>query len=233
MKIHDVDQASPEWYALRLGIPTASRFDEIITPKTGQFSKSSRAYMFRLIAEKLLNQSLDNLDNLEWVERGKELEPQAVRMYEFEREIKTRSVGFITSNDGEMGASPDRLIVGENGGLEIKCPAPQTHVQYMVDGLGDKYKVQVQGQIYVAELEYVDRYSFHPSMPPVFIRTYRDDAYIDLLAAALRQFIDEKNEILERVKVAGMFAERTQIMTPIDALADIVGSQPGYPICAG
>jgi len=37
--IHEVEQNTPEWLTLRLGIPTASMFDKIVTP-AGKFSKS-------------------------------------------------------------------------------------------------------------------------------------------------------------------------------------------------
>ena len=103
MKIHHVTQGSPEWTALRIGIPTASAFDKIITPAKGQLSKSSRPYAFLLVAEQLLGRTLDSLEGLEWIERGKELEPQAVRMYEFAEDCETAPVGFITSDDGRMG----------------------------------------------------------------------------------------------------------------------------------
>ena len=218
-KIHNVEQGTTEWLALRLGIPTASEFDKIVTP-TGQLSKQSRKYAFYLIAEKLLNRPLDGLDHLEWVQRGKEMEPQAVSMYEFENEAQTQAVGFMTSDDGRMGASPDRLIVGKNAGLEIKCPAPQTHIAYMLDGFGKDYYPQVQGQILVGEFDYVERYSYHPEMPPVKVRTDRDEPFIKTLSQALDGFCDMKDELLEQARQKGMFAERKKVQTAVDQFVD-------------
>ena len=37
MKIVDVEQGSHEWLIARLGKPTASRFDKIITPGTRKY----------------------------------------------------------------------------------------------------------------------------------------------------------------------------------------------------
>jgi len=216
MKIHDVSQGSIEWLRLRLGIPTASEFHKIVTPG-GKLSSQARKYAFYLIAEKLLNRPLDSIDHLDWIARGKELEPQAVKMYEFENECETNPVGFITTDDGRMGCSPDRLIAGANAGLEIKCPAPHTHIAYMIDGFGDDYKPQVQGQILIGQFEFVDRYSFHPEMPSVKIRTYRDALYIRTLSDALESFCDMKDEMLEIVKARGMFAERAAMMTAHEA----------------
>jgi hypothetical protein len=215
MKEVQVQQGSPEWIAARLGIPTASNFDKILTPG-GKLSESARKFAYYLAAEHLLNRQLDSLDYLEWVARGKELEPDAVQNYEFLQDVKTRKVGFITTNDGRIGASPDRLIVGANGGLEIKCPSPQVHVGYMIDGFGKAYKVQVQGQMYVAELDFVDRYSFHPEMPPFLERTVRDEPFITQLADALNQFSDDLAEIIRKAKASGFFQDRVAMLSAHD-----------------
>lgn len=202
MKIHDVAQRSPEWHALRLGKPTASEFHKIITPKTGKLSAQARKFACRLIAERLLNEPLDLLDGIETIERGKAMEPDAVAQYEFAEEIETQPVGFVTTDDGLVGASPDRLIVGASAGLEIKCPLLPTHIGYRLDGPGDDYRPQVQGQLWVAEFEWLDFYSYHPLMEPVRLRTQRDDAYIKLIEQALGDFNDMLHDMYERVRPA-------------------------------
>ena len=56
MIIHaDVLQGSEQWHALRLGKPTASAFDKIVTPKKCDLSAASHAYALRLVSERLLN----------------------------------------------------------------------------------------------------------------------------------------------------------------------------------
>jgi hypothetical protein len=202
MKIHDVAQRSPEWHALRLGKPTASEFHKIITPKTGKLSAQARKFACRLIAERLLNEPLDLLDGIEAVERGKAMEPDAVAQYEFVEEIETQPVGFVTTDDGLVGASPDRMIVGAPAGLEVKCPLLPTHIGYWLDGPGDEYRPQVQGQLWVAEFEWLDFYSYHPQMEPVRLRTQRDDAYIKLIEQALRDFNDMLHDMYERARPA-------------------------------
>ncbi len=214
MKIHDCEQGSPDWYALRSGCATASCFEKIVTP-TGQLSKQANKYAYRLIAETLLKRPMDSIEGLEWMERGKMLEPEAAKIYEFEQEVETVKVGFITSDDGLIGASPDRLV-GSEGLLEIKCPAPQTHVMYMVEGLGNDYRPQVQGQLMVAEREWSDLFSYNEEMPPVRIRTVRDEDYITLLRTSLNAFNEMKAEMLERIRKQGFFAERERISTIVD-----------------
>jgi hypothetical protein len=206
MIIHDVVQGSPEWLAVRLGIPTASEFHRIITAVKGDLSKQARKYAHQLVAETLLGEPLESsIGNLDWIVRGKVLEPQAVQQYEFTTDTETRLVGFITTDDGRLGCSPDRLVIGARGALEIKCTAPQTHMGFLIDGPGDDYRQQVQGQIWIADLTFVDFYGFHPSLPPVTIRTYRDDPYIAKMEAALREFLDMRDEMLERARGSGFF----------------------------
>lgn len=214
MIIHTCEQGSEAWFALRVGKPTASEFKKIITPG-GKFSTQSRDYAIRLVTERLLNRSLETLTATEWMARGTELEPEAARAYEFREDTETIPVGFVSTDDGLIGCSPDRLI-GDAGLLEIKCPAPATHVGYLVDGPGNDYRPQVQGQLFVSERDFVDFWSYSPEMPGVLIRTVRDEPYIRLLAAALDQFLDVRDEILERARAAGYFAERARILTAID-----------------
>lgn len=221
MIIHDVEPGSVEWHKLRIGIPTASEFHHIVTPK-GKLSSSSVKYAHRLIAELLLNQSLDSIDGIAWIDRGKELEPEAIRMYEFETSTKTTKAGFVTTDDGMVGCSPDR-IVGSVGGLEIKSPAPQTHVGYMLDHMDPHHIPQVQGCMFVTERDWWDWYAYNPYMPPVRKRILRDEKYIKNLRSSLDSFNTIKMQMLERCRELGLFAEREKIMRPIDHLAEDIG----------
>ena len=206
MIIHDVTQGTQEWLAARLGIPTSSQFDRIITAAKGDLSKQARKYAHELVAEILLGEpTADSIGNLEWVARGKLLEPQAVQQYEFTNDVETRAVGFATTDDGRIGCSPDRLVVGQRGGLEIKVPMPATHMSYLIDGRGDDYRQQVQGTIAICEAEWWDFYSFHPSLPPALIRTHRDEPYIAKMRAALGEFLDMRDAMLAKARASGFF----------------------------
>ena len=215
MKLHHVEQGTPAWLALRLGVPTASEFHKIITAAKGDLSKSARKYAHQLVAEILLGEPLDtSIGNLEWIARGKLLEPQAVSQYEFAEDVETLPVGFVTTDDGRIGCSPDRLIVGVRGGVEIKCTAPATHIGFLIDGPGDDYRQQVQGQLAVAELEYVDLYGYHPALPPALIRTVRDEPYIAKLNAALAEFLDMRDAMLATARASGCVQEGLAVAGP-------------------
>lgn len=202
MIILDVLQGSDEWVALRAGIPTASRFDEIITPKTMKPSQSRDKYMHELIAEQLGHPKESATS--QYIERGTDTELKAVRYYEMERGVDTEQVGFVLRDDRKVGCSPDRLV-GSEGLLEIKCPAPHIHIGYLLDEQGIGYKAQCQGQLWLTDRSYIDTLSYSPVMPPALVRQARDEVFIKALAAAVDQFISYMEESKEKLIRRGLF----------------------------
>ena len=190
MTILELEQGTPEWFTARLGIPTASRYKDIVTPARGDKSKSYMTYLYELLAERVTGESADGFTN-EWMQRGNELEPHARSAYEFLFEADVQQVGFVLNDAKTIGASPDGLI-GSNGGIEIKCPKASTVVRYMVeDKLPDIYKPQVQGNLWICEREWWDFVVYHPSMDLFVKRVYRDDAYIKKLETHITAFVEE------------------------------------------
>lgn len=207
-------QGSAMWVKARLGKPTASEFHRIVTG-TGKLSSQADKYAYRLLAESLMRQPMQDLEGLEWIERGKEMEPKAVMAYEFEREAKTQEVGFISTDDSEMGCSPDR-IADSRRGLELKCPSPQVHIQYMIEGPGDKYRPQVQGSLMITEWNEWDFMSFHPYFPRVLINTPRDEGYISIMRKALKEFVCLKNEMMEKILAQGFIYRPDEILDVVE-----------------
>jgi hypothetical protein len=199
MITHDVEQGSPEWQQLRLGIPTASEFGRILTP-TGKVSTQADGYMHKLLAEWLTGKPLETFDPTPWMERGQALEAQAVAYYELQTNVTTTVVGFCTNDDcATVGCSPDRLV-GESGGLEVKCPSPGVQVEYLLaNKLPTKYIPQLQGNMLVTDRSWWDFLAWHEDLPPVLIRVPRDQEYINKLTHELTQFwrrLDNKRQEL-------------------------------------
>jgi YqaJ-like viral recombinase domain len=215
MKVYRVEQGSAEWYRLRAGRPTSSNFHKIITP-LGKPSGQAVKYIYRLVAERLLNETMDDeLGYVAWIGRGKDQEPNACATFEFLNEVPLEPGGFITSNDGRIGASPDRMVKGGREGVEVKCPAPWTQIGYLLDGPGDDYRPQVQGHLLVAdEFKAVHFWSWHPQMPPVHRVTLPDRAFRPLLASALDVFCDNLERATERARSLGAYAVARQLETP-------------------
>lgn len=215
MKIIDCEQGTPDWLAARLGKPTASEFHQIITAVRGDLSKSARKYAHQLVAETLLGRPLEKPTGTPWaMARGTELEPLARAQYARDEKVEVRQVGFVTTDDGRVGASPDGLIVGKRGGLEIKCLLDASHVGIWTDGPGDDFKQQVQGNLAINELDYWDLYAWHPVLTPLKIRTYRDEPYILKMGIALAEFLAMRDELLAKVKNAGL-ATREPVAVPV------------------
>ena len=202
MIYHAVEQNTPEWIALRLGIPCSSEFSKIITPKTRKLSAQAPGLMYRLIAEWMTGKPVENAGiQTEWMDRGQLLEDAAVAAYENLMEVETTPGGFCTTDDGMVGCSPDRLI-GEDGDCEIKCPLIHTMVGYALTGdLGEDYMTQLQGRMMITGRKYVDIFAFHPRLilPP--LRVPRNEEFITELRTALDVFVKlmlEKRLELER-----------------------------------
>lgn len=190
MRIIDAEQGTEEWLRARIGCPSGSGFSKLIT-SAGKPSTTRDTYVNQLIAEKVIGEIPETYSN-EWMERGKILEPEARAFYEFEREVVVEEIGFIKHDTYEFGVSPDGLV-GVDGGLEIKCPAPATHVKYIRSGkLPAEYKAQVMGCMLVTNRAWWDFLSYHPSLPPFLIRVERDEEFIEALESIV---IDACNEI--------------------------------------
>jgi hypothetical protein len=216
MKLFTVENGSPEWFAARSGIPTASAFHRVLTPAKGELASGRWSYAFELAIERLLGESKQTIDGLQWVERGKMLEPDAVQHYEFVHSCRTVKAGFITTDDGRMGCSPDRIMVDEVGGLELKCPAAKTHLDYFIRGPGADYRCQVQGSLLITGFPFWDFMSYSPNLPQVLVRFEPDAPFIEKLKAALDQFCDEVDEICEKVRAAG-YVPPAHLANPWDA----------------
>lgn len=223
MIVHDVIQGSTEWLNLRSGIPTASEFDKIITPG-GKPSKSAEPYRFALLAERMMGHPRIEFMS-RWMDRGSQMEAEAISFYEFQRDVETVKVGFVTNDEGTIGASPDRFV-GDNGLLEIKVPSESTHVSYLLKKAVDSaYYPQVQGQLWIAEREFVDILSYHPEMPPALIRVERDDDFIADLRAAVLAFTDVLDEQFSYLVERGWVKEkvtRKRTIPPLPSLTDLL-----------
>lgn len=196
----DIVQGSDDWLAARLGIPTASEFDKILTPKELGLSKSSAKYMCRKLAEWIMGAPLEAFVS-PWMERGKDLEAEAVRYYEMERDCETKLIGFVTTGAGMIGASPDRLV-GADGLLELKCPSLETHVSYMLEpaAMVQEHSMQTQGQLWVcSDRTYCDLMSYSPGFPHVLARVYLREKVKNALALHVPAFVTTMLNCRERL----------------------------------
>ncbi len=201
---HDVIQGSPEWIVLRLGIPTGSNFERIVTPGgKASGAKTQEKYINELLAERITGHDSTDFQS-KWMARGQTMEADALAFYELQRDMDTMPVGFMTNDAGTIGASPDRLV-GSDGLMEIKCPSPGIHVGYLLKSGSayEEYRVQVQGQLWIAEREWNDMVSYSPEMPMALTRISRDEAFIKIMKPLIEEFSERLEKMAEQCVANG------------------------------
>lgn len=203
MRLHDIEQRSPDWYRLRMGVPTASCFDQLITP-TGRPSKSATSYARFLAAELYIGRPLDMWGGNAWTERGREMETQALSLYEFANDIEAHRCGFVTNDDGTAGCSPDGLI-GEDGMIEIKCLKAEHHIAAIMHHKATgacplDYVPQTQGQILLCERAWCDLCFYHPELPMLTIRQTAIPEFVTQIKAQIPAVIAERDAVLATLR---------------------------------
>lgn len=200
MKIIDCQQGSQTWLDTRAGLPTASDFDCLVTPlgkvKTGEGPKS---YLAKKVAEAWQGGPLLEFNSWD-MEAGQILEEEARPWAEIHFGCDIQRVGFITTDDGKIGCSPDGLI-GDDSGIEIKCPKVETHVGYLLNGeLPADYVAQVQGSMFVTGFKTWKFMSYRRRFPNLVLTIERDEKFMDALSEALDAFYEKFEASMARME---------------------------------
>ena len=197
LEIFDCEQNSPEWFAARMGIPTASEFSTVMARGRGcGESVTRRKYLLTLAAQRLTGEYVQTWAGNEHTERGHAMENDARQAYAFLRDADPQRVGFMRRL--RAGASPDSML-GLDGLLEIKTKLPHLHLEALEqDRLPPEHVAQVQGQLWVSGRAYCDFVSYWPKLPLLVKRVERDDAYIATLAQAVADFNGELDAVVRK-----------------------------------
>lgn len=147
---HQVPQNTPEWLEARRAKLTASK---AYTIKSA--GKGLETYIMQLLEQSVSDEPIQEQYIGKSVERGNEKEPIAVIAYEFKKGVKVKKVGFMQVGD-YLGFSPD-LLVGDNGGLEIKCRNREKHMAYLVkEKLLPQEEYQIQMSLLLSRRKWWD-----------------------------------------------------------------------------
>lgn len=193
------EQGTPEWLASRIGLPSASKFSDIITTK-GEPSKSRIKYMHQLAGERVTKAKEETYQSAA-MSRGILMEGEARRLFEMVKDIDVQQVGLCLEDNRRWGCSPDGLTL-EDGGLEIKCPSMAVHVSYLLGNkLPTDYFQQVQGSLFVTGREYWWFMSYYPGIKPLFVKVEPDLKFHAALQLELELFSDELSEIVGRITI--------------------------------
>lgn len=157
-KIHDVEQGSPEWFDIRMGKMTASHAQAI-----GNCGKGLDTYITELMSEFFSSKEKEQFSNSH-TDRGNEYEPTARELYEFENDVEVKEVGFVEFNE-YVGASPDGLV-GEDGGVEIKCIDDKDFFKHLLNGekeVDSKHIWQIQMNLLITGRKWWDLIIYNPN----------------------------------------------------------------------
>lgn len=191
------NQGGADWLRDRAGHATASCFADILaTGRNGQPLKAREDYLMRLVVERITGEPVQTPSSfaMQW---GTEAEPYARSAYEVETGATVREVGFVKHPvHAWIGASSDGLV-GEKGGIEIKCPHNSAiHLLTWETGMPEHHTPQVQGQMWVLGLDWIDFCSYDPRMQTgaEHLKLYRqrierDEAYIAQLEKDVLAFL--------------------------------------------
>jgi putative phage-type endonuclease len=157
MKYHyDIIQGSEEWFKLRSSRITASHAQAI-----GSCGKGLDTYIRQILSEELSSAEKENYTN-EDMDRGNELEDQARSIYELETGNKVKEVGGVSEGDF-LWVSPDGLV-GDDGGIEIKCLKDTTYTSLLIDEkIETKWIWQIQMNLLVMKRDWIDFVAYNPN----------------------------------------------------------------------
>jgi hypothetical protein len=191
MKIFDsFDQRSIEWNAIRAGVITASECAVLLTEKGKvSASKGVDTYLSVKLAEMVIGGQLPQVGGSFAMDYGTILEDEAIPLFNLTNDQEIRKVAFILSDDGRCGCSPDGLI-GDDTGIEIKCPLIQTHIKYLLAGdLPPDYFAQVHFSMFVTGFKRWKFLSYHRQLKPLLITVERDEAVQAVIGEAVGNFV--------------------------------------------
>jgi predicted phage-related endonuclease len=192
--IDDVDQGTPEWRALRVGLPTASNFGDVMAAGEG---KVRGLYLRKMAGEIITGLPAEDFRSRA-MERGAEMEDSLRAAFQIETGLDPRQVAFVRRRRpyGIIGASPDALI-GDDCGLEIKKAEPHVLIEILRAGrVPPEHVPQVQGNMLVSGRPWWWLAIGFPGMPMFKRKIARDSSYCARLEVALETFTQDLDEMV-------------------------------------
>jgi len=199
----DIDQQSPEWFALRIGSIGGS---SISTAVAGGQGKIRNRLLYDLVGEILSGEKKGGYTNHE-MQEGIKYEPEARQLYEFLYDVEVRQVALVKMSEHKH-CSPDGLL-DHDGMIEIKTLTPSRFVEVKATGIIETaYRKQMQWGMLICERQWCDYACYSPYVarkvhPLHVIRVKRDDKEIKELDEGANVFIEELQSLLIKVMKGG------------------------------
>lgn len=206
MKIINVTQRSSAWFQCHVGCVSASYMEAVFDfTQKGAAGSKRKTYLRQKLAELVTGIAVqDNCVSYE-MQQGIDREPDGIAAYEREEQCIVEPIGFALHDTvPRFGCSPDGLV-GEGGGLELKCPKASTHLQYILDGvIPEQYILQIDSALSVTGRAWWDFATFCPEVPKplqiMVIRRERDEKAIAEIERRVTEFNAELDAMVARLK---------------------------------
>lgn len=209
VRINNAEQGSEEWHRARAGVFTASRAGDLMArQKNGKPYASRKDYITQIALERVTGELPEQITSAA-MQEGIEREKQSKLAYEFKTGRELEDTGLWYADF--FGASPDALIVGENGGVEFKNPKSSTHYKTLKTGIvPETYYWQVLQNLLVTGKDFWDYVSYHPSFPlnsQLFIKTIKREDVKDDIANLVLELSKANEEANEEVTFINEYKE--------------------------
>jgi len=208
MIVHTYPQGSEDWLRARAGKVTASMFKDARSrlKKTGEPTEAALNYAFKVAVEAISGIPMDEGFQTWQMRRGNELEPEARDLYAIRTGNTVDLCSFITTDCESYGASADGLI-GEDGGLEIKCLVSPERIRNAILNYDiSEWIDQVQGGMWITGRKWWDFVIYCPALSGVgreltIWHIERDEDYIAQLESDLGAFTGIVNSFIDKLSL--------------------------------
>ena len=225
--IQEIIDASPaqhslDWYRARLGHFTGSQVGRLMKKgrgKDAEWSADALTYIKEVVAERLLNPVVTTID--EFFQQYLDLVNTSSKMMAWGIDNEMLALGIYVKMTGNKVThcgslphetvqcfwdSPDGLLLNDNGVVEVKCPAPKTHADYLINvknpedlqSVKPEYYWQAISHMAVTGAHFCDWMSYckFSQIPLHIIRFERDEEVIAQLLERITKADEMAQELM-------------------------------------
>ena len=227
--IQEIIDASPaqhslDWYRARLGHFTGSQVGRLMKKgrgKDAEWSADALTYIKEVVAERLLNPVVTTID--EFFQQYLDLVNTSSKMMAWGIDNEMLALGIYVKMTGSKVThcgslphetvqcfwdSPDGLLLNDNGVVEVKCPAPKTHADYLINvktpedlqSVKPEYYWQAISHMAVTGAQFCDWMSYckFSQIPLHIIRFERDEDIIAQLLERITKADEMAQELMDK-----------------------------------
>lgn len=170
----DLEQRTEAWASARLGRVTASRAGDMLAKTSSGWAASRDKLLWQLVLERLTNRPQESGFVSAAMQRGQDLEPQAVAGYEALTGHLVRTCGFLKHDDLMAGASLDGYLGDFQVLVSIKCREAKAHAEHLLTGAIPKSaREQMRHELWLTGATDHHYVSWNPDFPePLQLRVH-------------------------------------------------------------